>query len=112
MNAARDDEKTAFPASPDTPGQAESRTAYQSLQDVRDKCSWWDEYLELREDGWTWRKAAFIAWSSLPGDKRWPQSQQELATQVLGLKSDRTLRKWRRKDPRIDEAIAQRQATE
>ncbi|RPI64255.1 MAG: hypothetical protein EHM48_01150 [Planctomycetaceae bacterium] len=65
-----------------------------------------DDYLALRAEGWTWRKAALIAWSASPTKDRWPASQSELATQVLGLRSDRTIRKWREKDPGIDERIS------
>jgi hypothetical protein len=106
----KDDPATAFPASEETPGQEESRTAYQRLRDVGRKYPWWEEYLELRAAGWTWRKAVLIAWLTMPSDRRQPETKQELAVNVLALRSDRTVRRWQRKDPRIDETVAARQA--
>lgn len=104
---------TAFPASPATPGQSESRRAYARLSEFQDK-PWFDDYLTLRdemnEEGkprWdNWRKCVFIAWTSLPEKQRWPQTQHELAKQVLGLSDDRVIRKWRAADPGIDDRIA------
>jgi hypothetical protein len=105
-----DDPKTAFPASKDTPGQKESRTAYQILRDRLREYRWADTYLELRADGWDWRKAVYIAWASMPTQWRVPETQQELATQVLGLKSSHTISKWKRKFPEIEDAIVEQQA--
>ena len=130
---ALDGESTVFPASESTPGQSESRTAYARFQGwvdslgtedsqaldlpkvlldhkpgmgiLDEKPVWLDEYQALLAEKWTWRKAAFIAWAASPAVKRWPDNQRELATRVLGLKSDRTIRKWRENDPRIDERI-------
>jgi len=108
-----DDPATAFPASENTPGQAESRSAYESfaaeLSAQGTKCAWRDDYLQLRSEGWDWRKAAYIAWSSSPAYDRWPPTQAELATQVLGLKSARTIQKWRENDKHIDERVAEAQ---
>lgn len=67
------------------------------------------EYLQLRLEGWDWRKAAYIAWASSPRTGRWPATQAELATQVLGLRSDRTIRTWIEKDPSIEERVARMQ---
>ena len=132
-----DDESTVFPASEATPGQPESRTAYARLSEWIDglgtednkaldlpkvlldhkpgtgileaKPAWITEYQELIAEGWTWRKAAFIAWAASPTCGRWPDNQKELAIRVLGLKADRTIRKWRENDPRIDERIGRLQ---
>lgn len=104
-----DDESTAFPASEKTPGQAESRNAYQSFIEDETHPVWWDDYLALRSEGWDWRKSAYIAWASSAVILRWPKTQGELATQVLGLRSDRTIQKWRADDPRIDERVAKLQ---
>lgn len=91
-----------FPASEHVPGQAASRAAYRKLFEERQKdCPWWQAYQELRMEGWDWRKAAFIAWSAMPASKRWPETQQELATQILGLKADRVLRKWLTNNPEM-----------
>lgn len=99
----------AFPATEATPGQEESRIAFGNFQVKRSECPWWEAYLELRGEGWDWRKAAYIAWASSPARGRWPETQEELADKVLGLKSDRTIRKWRETHPGIDERIRQLQ---
>ncbi len=66
---------------------------------------WLDEYFALRDKGWPWRQAAYIAWASTPSDKRDPKTQQELAKQ-LGLTSDRAISTWRKRNPAILETIA------
>lgn len=100
-----DDGEGAFPASEETPGQGESRVAFGAFQVTRSECPWWEDYLELRAEGWDWRKAAFIAWAASPGVGRWPATQEELAEKVLGLTSDRTIRKWREKHSGLGERI-------
>jgi len=104
-----DDGGTAFPAAEGTPGQAESRGAWARFQEQRTTCPWWEEFLGLRREGFTWRVAAWIAWAASPARGRWPETQLKLATDVLGLKADRVIAKWRAKDPRIDERIARLQ---
>lgn len=127
------DEESAFPASIANPGQPESRKAYARFREWKDGIVtedgkaldlpkvmlahkagsgildtppiWFAEYDELRAEGWDWRKAAYIAWAASPTVNRWPDNQKELATLVLGLKSDRTIRKWRESDPRIDDRV-------
>jgi hypothetical protein len=107
--AQQDDENTAFPASAATPGQADSRRARHAfLQNAKD-CPWLQDYLQLRLEGWDWRKAAYIAWKASPLDGRAPKTQQELATDVLGLRSDRAIRNWIEKDPAIEERVARLQ---
>lgn len=71
---------------------------------------WKDEYLNLVEGGWHWRVAAYIAWAASPKNTRTPKTQDELATQHLGLNSDRAINTWRRKNPAIDEMVAVLQA--
>jgi hypothetical protein len=65
--------------------------------------------LGLRREGFTWRVAAWIAWAASPARGRWPETQLKLATDVLGLKADRVIAKWRMKNPRIDERVAKLQ---
>lgn len=108
-----DNPATAFPAPADTPGQAQSRSAYAALPEVAATAPWWEDYLALRQETdargkarWDWRKAVYIAWASLPDSRRWPPTQKELATAVLGLADDRTIRKWRAKDPGLDDRVA------
>lgn len=109
QHAHGDDDKTAFPASESTPGQAESRQARRAFLDKSKKCPWLQEYLQLRLEGWDWRKAAYIAWAASPIKGRWPENQQNLAEEILGLHSDRTIRTWREKNPEIDERVARLQ---
>ena len=73
--------------------------------------AWFDDYLGLREAGWSWRVAAYIAWAASPVTNRSPKTQADLATNVLGLRTDRTIRKWRENNPAIDEAVAVAQAS-
>lgn len=136
-NELADDESTAFPASELTPGQPESRAAYALFREwvgaihtedskvtelpkvlldhrpgsaiLDEPPAWLPDYDALRAEGWKWRQAAFIAWAASPTTNRWPANQVELAKCVLGLRSDRTIRKWREKDPRIDERIGKLQ---
>ena len=88
-----------------------SNSARAALEDgAVGEAAWVEDYKTLVGDGWPWRVAAWIAWSASPrqvGDKeRWPGTQMELARNVLGLRSDRVIRKWRAKNPAIDQAVA------
>lgn len=68
--------------------------------------AWFDAYINLREQGWPWRTAAYIAWAATPRTERQPATVAELAQNVLGLRSPRVISQWRRKNPGIDEAVA------
>lgn len=125
INFPEPEEDGAFPAGENVPGQQVSRSAYErflentglrKMEALREELkgmwpqmeeppAWLDLYLELRAHGWDWRKAVYIAWSACPTDKRWPRTAGELAVTVLGLRSDRTVRQWKEKDPRIEEWI-------
>lgn len=105
LQVTQDDPNTAFPASENVPGQAQSRTAYQRFKrDYLDNAPWADAYLALRSDGWNWRQAAYIAWASIPSNRRLPKTQKELA-HILGINNTRTIRKWRERYPEIDQLI-------
>jgi hypothetical protein len=93
---------TAFPASAQTPGQVESRDWFERFNADSSKYPWWNDYLILRDEGFSWRVAAYIAWAASPAKTRWPESQSKLADEVLGLKSDQVIRRWRRLNPGID----------
>ncbi len=67
---------------------------------------WFDEYFKLVEGGWKWRVAAYIAWAASPRVGRWPATQEKLATDVLGLTSDRQIIKWRKDNPRIMDLVS------
>jgi hypothetical protein len=97
--------ETAIPATAETPGQAESRDGFERFNADGAKFPWWNDYLLLRDEGFTWRVAAYIAWAAAPAKTRWPASQKELADQVLGLKSDQVIRRWRRLNPLIDQRV-------
>lgn len=75
----------------------------ESTEDV----SWFEDYMLLIQQGWPWRVAAYIAWAGTPKIGRWPKTLQELATQVLGLTSERVVYTWRRKYPTIDTVVSQ-----
>lgn len=93
-----------FPTPSQTPGQGRNRNSYADFIAQKQNNPWWETYLKLRER-WDWRKAAFIAWSVMPSEKRLPPTQRALAVDVLGLKDDRAIRKWRENDPEIEQAI-------
>ena len=63
-------------------------------------------YRRLREGGWDWRVAVYIAWRAMPKKYRWPDTQEELAKKCLGLTSDRAIATWRKKNSAIDETIS------
>lgn len=105
------DDETLFPAGVTTPGQAQSRRAYHDLLTHLNLYVWWQDFQELVARGWDWRKAIYIAWSASPAVGRVPETQSELATRVLGLTSDRTIRNWHAKQgAEIDAEIARMQA--
>ena len=81
-----------------------------SRVDVKNVIGWADEYYRLQDYGWPWRVAAYIAWASSPKAGRYPRTQEELSTTILGLTSDRQISTWRRKNPAIDETIGLMQA--
>jgi|SRR3990172_199390 len=86
-----------------------SEAAYQALKlkrDTPEKPAWMDTFFELRDGGWPWRQAAYIAWASTPKDGRAPATQDELARNFLGLTSDRPIATWRKKNPAILEMVA------
>lgn len=82
-----------------------SKAARQALEGKTD-VKWMEEYSRLRDGGWDWRVAAYIAWASSPKVKRQPATQDELARLHLGLTSDRAIATWRKKNPAIDETVA------
>ena len=65
-------------------------------------------YLALLDAGWGqlgWRKAAYIAWASMPSDQREPSTQGEFAI-YIGVKDQGTIRKWRMDNPAIDAMVS------
>ncbi len=105
-----------FPASPDTPGQAQSRLSWRELQDSKEKPAWWQDYLLIREafpHFKNWRVWVYIAWAGQPVTSRQPRTIEELARGILGCTS-RVVRKWREASygdqPDVEEAVAWVQA--
>ncbi len=91
-------------------GQAQSRKTYHEIAGRLKEYGWWADYLALRERGWDWRKAVYIAWAASPRKDRIPATQAELATSVLGLSSDQVIARWRNADKTIDDTITEFQA--
>lgn len=98
----------------DLPGEEQedaqqiSERARNALDAMRGKLGspkWLDEYFALREGGWNWRVAVYIAWAASPRAGREPKTQDELARLYLGLTSDRAIATWRKRNPGIDEMI-------
>jgi len=83
-----------------------SEAARTSFENGRPGPDWLADYLTLRSNGWPWRVAAYIAWASSPKIKRWPGTLNELATNVLGLKSARVIYTWRKNSPTIDTKVS------
>ena len=71
---------------------------------------WGHEYDELRQAGYSWRVAAYIAWAASPVKGRNPKTLGKLCTEVLGLKGHHVVSKWKRNDPTIEETIFAMQA--
>ena len=70
---------------------------------------WFKDFLMLREQGWPWRVACYIAWASSPRNSRWPATLAELATEVLGLTTPRVVYTWRQKYASINTTISMMQ---
>jgi len=85
----------------------------QNKIDIKDEIpSWADVYQKLLNANVRPRIAAYIAWATMPKKYRYPETQDKLATEFLGLTSDRAIATWRKKYPEIDMMISQLQAEE
>jgi hypothetical protein len=73
---------------------------------------WMDGFQRLIQDGWPWRKAAYIAWKATPKERRWPKTQAAFATDILGLASDRVIHQWREKNPALEQTVTLLQTAE
>lgn len=72
--------------------------------------AWADVYQQLLHANVRPRVAAYIAWATMPKKYRYPETQDQLATEILGLTSDRAIATWRKKYPEIDTMISLLQA--
>lgn len=88
-----------------------AKAALSDLLDQGELPDWAEMYQRLLNSGWPWRVALYVAWASMPKQKRFPKSQDELAREYLGLTSDRAISTWRKKYP-VDQMIADLQADE
>jgi hypothetical protein len=94
-----------------TPEEARQISEAARLILERNAPTWQHDYILLRERGWPWRVACYMAWASSPRIGRKPGTLQELATTVLGLTSPRVVYTWRQKYPSIDTVITMMQAS-
>lgn len=83
-----------------------SEEARKIFETAEEAAPWLEDYWALLAEGWPWRQAVYLVWASQPKQARKPKTQRELATEVLGLTSDRVIRKWRDRNPAIVARIA------
>lgn len=86
------------------------RAAEMRLEAAGEEFSWLEHYLMLREAGWDWKAAIYVAWAASPKHERYPKTLEELATQFLGLSGPRRIFEWKRKNPAMEDTIAMLQA--
>ncbi len=91
---------------PVTEAQIRAAKARRIFEISEQAAPWMDDYWTLLEEGWTWRQAVYMIWESQPPKSRTPKTQHELATNVLGLTSDRVISKWKRDNPAMQARIA------
>ena len=71
-----------------------------------------DRYKALIRQGWEWRKAAYIAWASLPRGERFPKTLDTDKdgnpgfSQIIGLSDASAIRDWRSKNKAIDAMVS------
>jgi hypothetical protein len=80
------------------------------IKDNEEIPSWADVYQQLLNSNVRPRIAAYVAWATMPKKYRYPETQDKLAIEILGLTSDRAIATWRKKYPEIDMMISQLQA--
>jgi hypothetical protein len=88
------------------------RKALLILKGTQEQPAWFERFEMLIGGGWPWRQAVYIAWASMPKAGRKPETQDDLAKQVLGLTSDRAISTWRSKNAAIDTMIRVMQSAE
>jgi hypothetical protein len=89
-----------------TEAQLISEVARRVFESRQEAGPWMEDYYDLLDEGWDWRKAVYILWASQPKGRRRPETQWELATEILGLASDRVIRDWKARNPAIEQRIA------
>src|SRR3990172_4691607 len=91
-------------------GIQQAEDAAGKIEDKEEIPSWADVYQQLLNANVRPRIAAYIAWATMPKKYRYPETQDKLAVEVLGLTSDRAIATWRKRFPEIDMMISQLQA--
>jgi len=91
---------------PRTEAQLRSQRAREVFEAQHEAGPWMDDYWDLLEEGYTWRQAVYMLWEAQPPDRRRPRYQNELATQVLGLTTDRVVSQWKAENPAMAARIA------
>jgi hypothetical protein len=86
--------------------QMRSAAARAVFEVEEDASPWMNDYWELIAEGWAWRQAVLMLWEAQPARARTPKTQIELATQVLGLTSDRVISGWKQDNPAMAARIA------
>lgn len=81
---------------------AEARRIFESSNQAED---WMDDYFALIGEGWSWRQAVYMLWEAQPRKSRHPATQGQLATEILGLSSDRVIRDWKASNPIMETRI-------
>lgn len=76
------------------------REAQRVFEAVLGDLPYGDRYSALVGQGWDWRKAAYIAWLSMPSDKREPSTKKEFAIK-LGLSDGSVFSGWEAKNDAI-----------
>ncbi len=82
----------------------------QKIEEGQELPSWAEAYQSLLNAGVRPRIAAYVAWATMPKKYRYPETQEKLAVDFLGLSSDRVISTWRKKFPEIDAMITELQA--
>lgn len=89
-----------------------ARAAFLKLKGTAQQPTWFARFEMLVAGKWPWRQGCYIAWASMPKAGRIPETQNELATNYLGLTSDRAISTWRKKNPAIEGTIMLLQSAE
>lgn len=97
----------AFLESPLFPADIPEEDREKYLSSIHDMADAYWKQLEFGENNekWDWRKNAFIAWSCVPKSRRWPKTINKFA-EMVNIRNTSSIRKWRAKDPEIDERIS------
>ena len=110
LNLEIEEEPAAPGSNPPSPEEARLRSeAARQLLEAGGNV-WMAEYQQLRDAGWPWRVAAYIAWAASPRIGRKPDTLADLATNVLGLTGPRQIHHWRETNPSINDVVATLQA--